>query len=150
MLDHSYHTELVDLFEATVDQLPATREAKAYIQGLFLDQADPKQAIDLSKESIVLNHIGLKRYALNELQRIGDWVLWVLSWFPRSVAQHREVVENLGRLNYLRCYRLVPSWKVYEELGDMLPVYTSRLYRILHPLTPSATSPTGRVERDPH
>lgn len=125
--------ELARIFEERVQKLPASPKTRAYIQGLFIDQTLPARNVDFSKESMVLAHMEAG-ISLIERQSLGDWSLWVLSWFPKSVERYRDVVETLGRLNYLRCYRLVPSWTVYEELADQLPTFVRLLYRPSHVL----------------
>lgn len=115
-----------DYFSKVVAPLPTNRLTKAYIIGVFADLARGSSYVqDLSKESLVLRH--LAGGAFTEAQATGDWVLWVLTWFPAAVADHRDVVETIGQLAYLRCYRLVPTWRVYDELADQLPTYVRRL-----------------------
>lgn len=101
----------------------ASGTAKAYLSGLFADQAH--KPIDLSKDSLVLTYYGIRRTVdLTSLQSLGDWVLWTSTVFPEGVA---EIAESLGRLCYYRCYRLVPAWVVYEELADNMPTLVSQL-----------------------
>lgn len=119
---------LTSMMETLVARTSATRRAKAYMSGLFIKQARSARVVDFSDQSLVLAHIERRgSYDLDAAQRLGDWVLWMLSFFPAHAGKHRELAETLGRLNYLRCYKLVPSWTVYEEFSDMLPVYTRDL-----------------------
>lgn len=113
-----------------VETLPTSRTAKAYVAGLFLDQARGQRIVDFSKDSIVLAHIEVRKLAdIDKAQQIGDWALWVSTWFPGHVAASVSLVETFGRLSYHRCYRLVPSWRVYEELADSLPDIIRHLKR---------------------
>jgi len=119
---------LRDLFAARVADLNATRTARAYIEGVFNSQVPSERAVDLSRESVVLAYARVReRFDFEQAQRLADWILWNLSWFPESVSGHREVVESLGRLSYYRCYRIIPSWIVFDELADELPRFVREL-----------------------
>lgn len=126
--------DLVVLLERELATVPASRNARAYILGLFGDQASSRRIVDFSRESVVLAFLRtLERETFEEAQRLADWALWILSWFPESAREHREVVETLGRLNYYACYRRLRSWVVYEELADTLPVLTRHIHgRVRH------------------
>jgi hypothetical protein len=124
--------DLPSLFDGIASDLPATRTARSYVTGLFLNQARSTRAVDFSRRSLVLSYISQRDFA--QSQDLADWVLWALSWVPTSVRDHRELAESLGRLSYYRCYRLVPSWRVYEELADNLPVYARHLSAKVSPL----------------
>lgn len=125
-------TPIATYMATTIDVLPATRPTKAYLTGLFIDQARPHRMVDLSRESLVRAHIEAQRHAdFERAQAIADWSLWLLSLYPAFVTGHREVVETLGQISYHRCYRLIPSWRVYEECADNLPSFTRRLHHSL-------------------
>lgn len=121
---------LANYFSTKVAPLAASPIAKAYISGLFADQAT--KPVDLSKESVVLTFAAAKRsHDFQVLQSIGDWVLWVDTFFPAAIAQSLEVTESIGRISYYRCSRLLPDWRVYEELGDTLPIIVPQLRAVL-------------------
>lgn len=141
MVDNT-HSSLVltattpaDVFRSKLAALHATRTARAYIEGVFTQQlaTASRRCIDFSQESIVLKYseVRTKRYDFEQSQQLADWVLWALSFFPASVQDHREVVETLGRLSYYHCYRIVPSWTVFDELADELPSITRQLHNSL-------------------
>lgn len=107
---------LSDHFAAQFAALTATRTARAYLAGLFA--APP----DLSDRSLVLTYAEVRSLRdLVSLQALGDWVLWVDAVHPEAQASYRALAHSLGRASYYRCYRLVPEWRVYEELADCLP-----------------------------
>lgn len=118
--------QLAEYFAERFTIVKASPVAKAYISGLFADQAF--KPVDLSRDSLVLSY-GAARQSVDfkALQNIGDWVLWVDTCFPESLAQAIEVAESLGRISYYRCSRLLPSWRVYEELADTMPVIVPQL-----------------------
>lgn len=123
--------DLTGLMTNIVTSLPATQQAKAYIIGVFTNQAKSIHIVDFSDQSLVLAYVQLSRAQrqfvdLTSAQKLGDWIFWLLSFFPEHTKQ-RKLAETIGQLSYLHCYRLVPSWAVYEELSDMLPIYTRQL-----------------------
>ncbi len=76
----------------------------------------------MSDESIVLAFAEARSTGeFLKFQRIGDYVLWGLSFAPQSF-EVPEVAVDLGRLSYYTCWRLTDKqWVVYEELADDLP-----------------------------
>ena len=119
--------ELERYFSNRFDTLPASNIARAYLTGLFSQQAF--RPIDFSDESVVLQYADIRqRHDLERLQRLADWIMWVASYSPESIADHLEVTESIGRASYYRCYRLVPGWRVYEELADNLPLLSNRIH----------------------
>ena len=120
---------LGDYFDAQFTTLAATRAARAYIAGLFVQQA--VRPVDYSRESIVLAYAAGPDFA--GLQALGDWVLWVDTVMPGALDGCREVAQSIGRLSYHRCYRRVPEWRVYEELGDNLPRLVHQLRVVIEP-----------------
>lgn len=112
-----------------VNDLPATRATKAYISGLFLAQSGAR-GVDLSKTSLTLAFQQAREtYDFEKSQQLGDYVLWILSWYPQAVAAHRTLVETFGRLSYAHCFKRVPTWRVYEELADQLAVFAVKLHQ---------------------
>lgn len=120
MLLHEYDEAY---FAALTAALPANRTTRAYVTGVFVDQV--RRPIDLSRESLVLLYSANPDYTT--AQHIADWVLWTLTWYPDALEPYRATVETIGRLAYLRCYRTVPTWRVFDELADCLPWYVDVL-----------------------
>lgn len=120
-----------EYFDQYVSTLTASKMTKAYIVGLCLDQASGKRIVDMSTESIVLAHV-FNTGGFIGSQTIADWAFWLLSFYAENVNGHRDAVETIGRLNYARCHRQVPSWYVFDEMSDMLPVYTRQLAQCVH------------------
>lgn len=120
-----------DYFKPVIDRLPASRLTKSYIVGLFSDQALGRRVVDLSTESIILRHISNSDGFVTS-QVIADYALWALSCVPESMMGYERAIETVGRLNYARCYRQMPDWRLFQELADMLPVYARTLAGDLH------------------
>lgn len=114
-------TAVQELFADKLRDLPVSPEVNAYVVGVLAKRR--WQEDDLSHQSLVLAYQAASLSGdFSAFQRIGDWVLWVDSVMPAHVHESREVIQNLGRLSYYRCHRLMGGkWKVYEELADDLP-----------------------------
>jgi hypothetical protein len=109
------------LFSDRLRGLQGNPETIAYIVGVLSKRRWDED--DLSNQSVVLafHDAGLKG-DFATFQRIGDWVLFIDTVFPEHFNGVRECVENIGRLSYYRCFRLMGGkWHVYEELADELP-----------------------------
>jgi len=123
---HSYFAECFQT-------LPASPVARAYLTGLFTQQA--VNPIDYSKASLVLTYAQVRSVRdLETLQAVGDWVLWVDTMLPAHQATYREAAQSIGRASYYRCYRLVREWRVYEELADTLPRIVNQLRVLTKPV----------------
>lgn len=122
----------VDFFTARIESLKTSNDTKAYLVGLFSNQALSCRAIDFSRQSLTTSFLEI-RYSHNlvALQALADWVLWVDSVFPQHFVSYHEWAESIGRLCFYRCYKLVPSWVVYEDLADRLPLFARRLHHAL-------------------
>lgn len=102
----------------TLETLPVSREVRAYtVSTLERFAIDPGG--DMSRESIVLAYAGAASFP--DFQRIGDWILFRASLYP---TPEDPAAITFGRLAYARCYSLVRSWRVYDELADGLPQIT--------------------------
>ena len=104
----------------TARRAPVSKIAQAYVEGLLLDQVGTvlRPALDLGRESLVLQYAEIRNQRdFVRLQAMGDWILWSSLVFK----QRSQLRESLGRASYYRAYRLVPSFRVLEELGDLLP-----------------------------
>lgn len=112
------HHRLSSWLIPTLAPLPLSSEARAYtISTLERLSIDP--ACDMSRESIVLAYAAAG--GLPDFQRIGDWILFRVSIYPTG---NDELAITFGRLAYARCYSIMRSWSVYNELSDGLPVIT--------------------------
>lgn len=106
------------------EQLATVRcsdDARAYIVGVLVKYMRAED--DMSDESVVLAFADAKTKGdFNTFQRIGDWTLWVSSFYPHRNRGQRDLVETFGRLSYFACHRIMRGqWRLYEELADELP-----------------------------
>lgn len=123
-------TRLEDWFCRSLEGVEASPDARAYLVSLFASMKSAQE--DLSRESIVLAFAEARTTGeFQKFQRIGDWVVWCMSFAPESIGA-RELVIDLGRLSYYACWRMTnKEWTVYEELADNLPRLTKALGRSL-------------------
>jgi len=117
------HVDSLDVwFDNALHGLRCDNDTRAYVAGVlagFGTRADG----DLSNESIVLMYNDARVNGdFSRFQRIGDWVLWVSTLYPKHVAENITLVETIGRLSYYSCHRILRrEWKLYEELAEDLP-----------------------------
>jgi len=99
---------------------PFDETLRAYVANVLYEMHKPS-AKDLSKDSIVLTYANaIQSGDFFEFLKIGDWSLFYCSIFYSSM--NYSVVEELGRLSYGTCFRLIgKSWPVYKTLADSLP-----------------------------
>lgn len=114
-------TNLKHWFLDVVAPLTVSDNVKVYV----IDVLSRPERSDMSRESIVIART--KAVTFTDYQKIGDWALWIGTINPQH--KNREVVESLGRLSYLSCYRLLGRRvTVYEELADELPHIVTQLH----------------------
>ncbi len=106
-------------------------ETIAYIVGVLSKRRWDSD--DLSNQSVVLTfQDACLKGDFVTFQRIGDYVLFIDTAYPEHFNGIRECVENVGRLSYQRCFRLMGGkWRVFEELADELPSLVSKVRRRL-------------------
>jgi hypothetical protein len=123
-------TRLEDWFCRHLEGVEASPDARAYLVSLFSSMRSTRD--DMSRESIVLAFAEARTTGeFQKFQRIGDWVVWGMSFAPESF-ETKEVVIDLGRLSYYACWRMTnKEWRVYEELADDLPRLTKDMRRRL-------------------
>lgn len=111
---------LEDWFGKSLESVKASPDARAYLVSLFVSMKTAEE--DLSKRSIVLSYAEARdKGDFVRFQRVGDWVLWGLTFAPESF-EVPDLAVDFGRLSYYTCWRLTrKEWKVYEELADELP-----------------------------
>ena len=120
-----------ELFADRLQGLPVSAEVNAYVVGVLGKRRWDED--NMCQQSLVLAYQAAALSGdFTAFQRIGDWVLWVDSVMPAHVKETHDVVQNLGRLSYYRCYRMMGGrWKVYEELADELPALVQHVRRRL-------------------
>lgn len=109
------HAELAGWLDAEIGDIGVSREARAYLVST-LDRVSRDPHLDMSDSSIILSYASAAGFP--DFQRIGDWVLFRASILPTC---NDRIAIDFGRLAYARCYRIVRSWRVYDELSDDLP-----------------------------
>jgi len=107
--------------------LPHSQEAIAYVVGVLGKRKWGED--DMSDQSLVIAfQDALLKRDFVEFQRIGDWVLFVDTVMPAHLHGVRDFAENVARLSYYECFRLMgQQWRVYEELADELPALVARV-----------------------
>jgi|SRR5579871_4567820 len=118
-------------FAEKLKALPRDPETVAYVVGVLGKRK--WEGDDLSQDSILLAYVDANEKGdFAGFQRIGDWVLFADIMVPAHFTGVREFVENVGRLSYYRCFRLMGGkWRVYEELADDFPRLVTQVRQAL-------------------
>jgi len=125
-------TRLEDWFCRRMEGVDVSPDARAYLVSLFSSMKSAHN--DMSRESIVLAFSEARLTGqFAKYQRIGDWVMWGMSFTPESF-ETKELIIDLGRLSYYACWRMTnKEWRVYEELANDLPRITTSISSTVWP-----------------
>jgi hypothetical protein len=121
------YENLTKFFEEKLHDLRCQRDTKAYIIGIYGRYKNVEY--DFSKNSITILYSQAKEQnSFFMYQNIGDWLFLTSSMFPESLKYaSKEYYNNIAQLSYYRCYKLMKTWKVYEELSDEFVGLTSEI-----------------------
>lgn len=111
-------------FEGLLSDLKCRNDTKAYIISIYGKYKTSNQ--DLSKDNITLQFSQARnKQDFSAYQNLGDWLFYIKSMFPESLKNASEnYYDNIAQLSYYNCYRIVKTWKIYEQLADEYPVLT--------------------------
>ena len=108
--------------------LPHSPEVIAYVVGVLGKRRWDDQDLMTDRSLVIVFQDALIKRDFTEFQRIGDWVLFADTVMPDHLNGTRDFAENVGRLSYYECFRLMGNtWRVYEELADDLPKLVARV-----------------------
>jgi hypothetical protein len=125
------HKNITIFFEELLTDLQCQQDTKSYIVGIYGKYKTSQFA--LANESIT----GLFAEARNKqdfasYQNLGDWLFYSKSMFPNSLKNaSQSYYDNIAKLSYYNCYRIIKSWKIYEELADQFTPLSNRVKNIL-------------------
>lgn len=117
---------LKDFFEESLVFNSMQPDTKAYLIKIF---SDPK--LTFTNQSLTLVMAKAKFEGNFSLyQALGDEILITRSVFPRHLSGATvEYYDAIGQESYYRCYRMIRSWKIFEELAEMLPIYVENFQK---------------------
>ena len=105
---------------------------QAYITSVLLKFKTSTDAFARDESVVLAFHDAKQSGSFVAYQRIGDWILFVDSFYPESIKSNQDVVESIGQLSYYACYRLLKrQWHVYERLADELPTIAKEIRNTL-------------------
>jgi len=125
------HKNVVNFFEEILINFKCHSDTKAYILGIYGKYKTID--FDLSKDSVTL----LFSQAQDKkdffiYQNLGDWIFYTKSIFPEYLKEaSEEYYNNIARLSYYNCYRIMKTWKVYEQLADEFPLLVGAIRNII-------------------
>lgn len=113
-----------DYFENILKNINCERITKSYIIGIF--EKYQNSELDLSKSNITLLYAqGVFKRDFYIFQNLGDWLFFTKSMYPEFLKNASEdYYNNIAQLSYYNCYKIVNTWKVYDQLSEEFPRLT--------------------------
>jgi hypothetical protein len=105
-------------------------DTKAYIIGIYGKYKSPE--FDLSKDSVGLLFLQARmKQDFATYQKIADWLLFCSTYAPSHLKYaSKDYYDNIAQLSYYTCYRMVKTWRVYEQLADEYIQLTNEINNI--------------------
>lgn len=126
-----FHNSINSFFDESLIDLKCQQDTKSYIIGIYGKYKTAE--FDLSQDSVTLLFAqGRNKQDFLTYQNLGDWLFYTKSMFPASLKNASEnYYDNIAKLSYYNCYRMIKSWKIYEELADEYTNLTTSIRHIL-------------------
>jgi hypothetical protein len=124
---NALHKNIANFFGEILNDLECQQDTKAYIIGIYGKYKTSQ--FDLSKDSatLLLAQARAKQDFLI-YQNLGDWLFFSKSMFPESLKNASEnYYDNVAKLSYYSCYRIIKTWRIYEELADEFVTLTEQI-----------------------
>lgn len=116
-----------EFFDELLIDLNCQEDTKSYIVGIYKKYRTAE--FDFSQDSITFmfsqarNNNNFLSY-----QNLGDWLFYTKSLFPDFQKNASEEYYNtIAQLSYYNCYKIIRSWRLYEELADQYIVLTENI-----------------------
>lgn len=109
---------LTAFFEEALTDLNCRPDTKSYLIHLYSDFRSTHN--DLSNDNLTILFAQAKLTNDFHLhQKLADYIFFIKTMVPRHFNNTNDYYENLARLSYYSCYKLInKSWPLYEELSD--------------------------------
>jgi hypothetical protein len=109
---------ITSFFDELLTDIECQQDTRSYIVGIYCKYKTAE--FDLSKDSITLLYAQAhNKQDFLTYQNLGDWLFYTKSMFPDSLKNaSQNYYDNIARLSYYSCYRMIKEWKIYEELSD--------------------------------
>lgn len=125
-------SNLDGFFQEIFKDLKCQEETKSYIISIFTKFRKSEE--DLSKDSLTILYFDARtNQDFYKFQKVGDWI-----FFTSTVAEShlsnasKGYYENIGRLSYYSCYRLINrQWRLFEQLADEFNILEYQVKNIL-------------------
>lgn len=122
---------LDDFFNEKLRDIQCNKITKSYIIGIFKKYKTAN--FDLSNENITLLFAkGVFENNFETFQNLADWLFFLKTLFPAFLKHASpEYYNDIAKISYYRCYKIMHTWKVYEELADQFEELTTQSRKIL-------------------
>lgn len=123
---------LTAFFEEALVDLNCRADTKNYLIHLYSDFRSTQN--DLSQNNLTILFAQAKTNNDFRLhQQLADYIFWAKTMVPRHFNNSNDYYENMARLSYYSCYRLINrQWLLYEDLADNFPILERKARNILH------------------
>lgn len=126
--------DLNDFFAETLINLNCRPDTRAYLINIYTQNRFTHN--DLSQHNLSILFCQAKfnnDFYLH--QQIGDWIFFVKTIIPAHFGNSNDYYENIGRLSYYSCYKLINrKWPLFEELSDCFPSLENQARELLRSL----------------
>lgn len=122
---------LNDYFRLALSDLKCNNITKSYIIGIF--DKYKSSNYDLSDQNITLTYIdGIFNNDFEKIQNLADWIFFLKSLYPAFLKNaSSDYYNNIAQLSYYRCYKMMHTWQVYEQLADEFVILTYNTRELL-------------------
>lgn len=109
---------LNDYFSEELSELQIDDELKAYIVSIFSKYKSSQH--DLSKQSLTIEYSSARfEGSFFKFQNLGDYLFFTNVFYPESLNEaSKDYYHSIGQMSYYSCYRIIRSWRIYEQLAD--------------------------------
>ena len=123
---------LTVFFEEALEDINCRPDTKSYLIHLYCEFKTINN--DLSHQNLTLLYAQAKSHNDFHLhQQIGDYVFWVKTMIPTHFNNTNDYYENMARLSYFSCYKLLNrKWLLYEDLADNFRILENQARHHLH------------------
>lgn len=126
--------DLNAFFDETLINLNCRSDTRSYLINIYTQNRHIHS--DLSKYNLSILYCQAK---LNNdfylHQQIADWIFWAKTIMPTHFGNSNDYYENIGRLSYYSCYKLINrQWPCFEELADRFPTLENQARQLLQSL----------------
>ena len=112
---------LEDYFNNRVKNLNCRKDTSAYIANTLHNYKN--SVYDFTNKSLTLEFADAKfNMSYKRFQELADYILFMEATFPNALSgASMEYYHSIAQSAYYRCYTMMRSWVLFEEIADRFP-----------------------------